>query len=140
MYILCILLFPGFGRSSKVSEVQDVSEITWVSEVQKVQDVQKVVFRSKEGLRYDILEHIACLFSLEAGVRKFKQCLETIILRINMLKLTKDDTSNDIEDSLIDIPYNIPNLQFPFTPTIKQIDNLMCGYTTKETSFLNMYT
>ena len=49
--------------------------------------------------------------------------MEDIFLKINLLKLIKDNDNNYINK--IDIIYNIENLFFPLNLTIDIIDNLI---------------
>jgi len=123
---LHIIETNGFNTNDKVKIARDYIINQSLKEVGL--EESDIVFTD------DVLNHIATMFSLEPGVRKFKQCLETIILRINMLKLT------GLDSSALDLPYKIDNLSFPFTPNIKNIDNLLSGYSQKDSGYLTMYT
>ena len=56
----------------------------------------------------------------EEGVRNIKRKIEELFLKINLLRLMKNDNEN-----LLNIEYKINNLNFPLNITIEIIDNLL---------------
>jgi ATP-dependent Lon protease len=78
----------------------------------------------------DIIRYIVHNYTNnEAGVRKLKSCLETIIMKINVLKYT------DME-----LSYRIDNFKLPITITVNNCDSLLKEYSTKiNTSVQMMY-
>ena len=68
-------------------------------------------------LSNEILRHIITTHTNEKGVRNFKRCLETIISKINVLKITNNNSEI--------LSYNIKNLTFPFELTNKHIESFL---------------
>ena len=68
------------------------------------------------NIKYIILNYT----NNEEGVRNIKRCIEDIFLKINLLRLIKNNDKN-----MIDIKYNIDNLKFPLNITEDIINNLL---------------
>ncbi len=69
----------------------------------------------------DIIKYIINTFTNnEEGVRNIKRIIEELFLKINLLKLMKND-----ENNIIDIYYKINNLVFPLTLDKNSVDNLL---------------
>jgi ATP-dependent Lon protease len=110
---LTIVEFEGYSTEEKISIVQDFI----------IPDLLKNIGFSKGDilLNIDIIKYIINTYtSNEYGVRNIKRCIEDLFLKINLLKLMKNDDKN-----MIDIEYNIENLTFPLVITIPIINNLL---------------
>ena len=70
----------------------------------------------------NVLRHIILKYSgKEDGVREIKRHIDELLLRINLLRLMKCKENNE----LLDITYNINNLEFPLNITIDIVDNIL---------------
>ena len=75
------------------------------------------------------IEYLVNNYCKEDGVRNMKRCLETIISKINVLKLCNN----------LDLEYNIKNFKFPLTVSNEIIDNLLIKNKSHDPPF-QMYT
>ncbi len=75
----------------------------------------------------DILYIITKYVSEEKGVRTLRRIIEDICLKINLLRLMKDDTNDSIK-----IPYKIPSFELPLTLNREIIDKFL-----KNSSIIN---
>jgi ATP-dependent Lon protease len=72
----------------------------------------------------DVIKYIIDKYTYnEHGVRNIKRCVDDLFLKINLLKLIRNNGkgSNDV----IDIDYKINNLKFPLKITTEIVDNLL---------------
>lgn len=110
---LTIVEFEGYSIEEKIKIVQDFI----------IPDLLKNIGFSKDdiSLNVDIIKYIINTYtSNEYGVRNIKRCIEDLFLKINLLKLMKNDDKN-----MIDIEYNIENLAFPLVINIPIVNNLL---------------
>ena len=111
---LTIVKFSGYTIDEKILIVQDYL----------IPDLLKNIgFQNKDIIiNRNILKYIINEYTYnEAGVRNIKRVMEDIFLKINLLKLIKNDTIKDT----IEIDYYIKDLSFPLTITIPIINNLI---------------
>ena len=113
---LTIVKFNGYTINEKILIVQNYL----------IPDLLENIGFDKNDITInnDIIKYIINNYTLnEAGVRNIKRVMEDIFLKINLLKLIKDNDNNYINK--IDIIYNIENLSFPLNLTIPIINNLI---------------
>ena len=111
---LTIIKFKGYNLDEKIKITKDFI----------VPDILKNIgFHNNEIIfNNDIIKYIIVKYSNyinEEGVRNIKRIIEDLILKINLLKLIK------LKNNIIDIKYNIDNLEFPLIITNKIIDDLL---------------
>jgi ATP-dependent Lon protease len=111
---LTIIKFEGYNLDEKI----DITRDFIIPEILK-----NVGFQYKDIIFNDnIIKSIIIKytdFNNEKGVRNIKRIIEDLILKINLLKLTKN------KNNLLDIDYNISGLQFPLIITNEIINNLL---------------
>jgi ATP-dependent Lon protease len=108
---LTIIKFTGYSIEEKICIVKDFI----------IPDLLKNIGFSFDDINIDvnIIKYILLNYvEDEYGVRNIKRVIEDIFLKINLLKLMKNNDS-------IDINYNIPNLGFPLNLTIDMINTLL---------------
>ena len=123
---LTIVEFEGYSIEEKIKIVQDFI----------IPDLLKNIGFLKDdiSLNVDIIKYIINTYtSNESGVRNIKRCIEDLFLKINLLRLMKNDDKN-----MIDIEYNIENLTFPLVITIPIISNLLNSNMKKNNKVNNM--
>ena len=111
---LTIVKFSGYTIDEKILIVQDYL----------IPDLLKNIgFQNNDIIiNKDILKYIINEYTYnEAGVRNIKRVMEDIFLKINLLKLIKNDTIKDT----IDLDYYIKDLSFPLNITIPIVNNLI---------------
>lgn len=112
---LTIVKFCGYNLDEKIKIVQDfiVPEL-----------LLNIGFKKDEiNINIDIIKYIINKHTeKEEGVRNIKRSIEDLLLKINLLRLTKNnkESSNNIE-----IEYSIKDLAFPLNITIEIVDELL---------------
>lgn len=111
---LTIIKFEGYNLDEKINISRDfiIPEI-----LKNVGFQQKDIIFNDNIIKYMIDKYTN--INNEEGVRNIKRIIEDLILKINLLKLTKN------KNNLLNIGYNIDNLQFPLIITNEIIDNLL---------------
>lgn len=110
---LTIVNFKGYNIDEKIKIVKDFIIPDLLENIGfKNNDINI----SSENISYIIDKYT----ENEEGVRNIKRKIEDLFLKINLLRLMKNDNEN-----LLDIKYKINNLEFPLNITIKIIDNLL---------------
>jgi len=111
---LTIVKFLGYSIDEKIKIVQDfiIPEL-----LKNIGFNQNDIIIDTNNIKYIINKYT----HNEDGVRNIKRCIEDLFLKINLLRLIKDnDTKN-----MIDIQYKINNLSFPLNITTLIIDDLL---------------
>jgi ATP-dependent Lon protease len=93
--------------------------------------LREVNLDEKVALGRDVLEHILKEYANEeAGVRELKRCIESVVQKINMLRIfnTKD------------LPFHIPEFQLPFVVKKSHVDLFLKKRDLKEKPPMGMYT
>jgi ATP-dependent Lon protease len=110
---LTIVKFNGYNINEKVNIVKDfiIPEL-----------LKNIGFQQKDILIDDnVIQFIINNYTNnELGVRNIKRQIEELFLKINLLKLIKTDNKN-----MLDIEYNIENMNFPLNITIDIVKNLL---------------
>ena len=109
---LTIIKFNGYTIYEKINIVKDFI----------IPDLLKNTgfLESDIVLSNSIIEYIINKYTeQEDGVRNIKRCIEELILKINLLRLMKNN------NNVIDIKYKINDLKFPLNITIEIVDNLL---------------
>jgi ATP-dependent Lon protease len=70
----------------------------------------------------------------EDGVRNLKRCLDSIILKLNTLRLTYQNPKLSSSPSTSIIPYYLNNYALPMTITVDVVDTLVKGTSLKQKS------
>jgi len=110
---LTIVHFKGYNIKEKIKIVKDFIIPDLLENIGfKNNDINI----SSENISYIINKYT----ENEEGVRSIKRKIEDLFLKINLLRLMKNDNQN-----LLDIEYKINNLKFPLNITIEIIDNLL---------------
>lgn len=111
---LTVIKFGGYSLDEKINIVKDfiVPEL-----LNNIGFLQQDIIIDKEIIKY-IINKYTCN---ELGVRNTKRCIEDLFLKINLLRLTK----NNDKKNMIDIEYNIFKISFPLTITIEIVNNLL---------------
>jgi len=87
----------------------------------------------------DIIKHIITNFTSEEGVRNLKRHFETIISKLNLIKITKSTDLNDLNLSFdLNKIFKNGKIEFPITIENDMIDQLVEG--TKSQPPFMMYT
>jgi len=76
----------------------------------------------------EIIKHIINNFTNEEGVRELKRKLETIILKINLMRFTD-----------IDLDYRIKDFKFPITLSLQNVENLLGKNNKPNDNWTRMY-
>ena len=111
---LTIVKFSGYSIEEKIKIVKDfiIPEL-----LKNIGFNKNDIIIDNDNIKYIINKYT----NNEDGVRNIKRCIEDLFLKINLLRLIKDnDTIN-----MIDIQYKINNLKFPLNITSIIIDNLL---------------
>jgi hypothetical protein len=99
-----VVHLAGYSQQDKVAIAQNYLLPTALKEVNLTEKV---------GISRDIIEYIIQNHaSAEAGVREMKRCLDSIIQKINMLRIYNDKS----------LPFHIPNFSLPFVVKKEHID------------------
>lgn len=111
---LTIIKFEGYNLDEKIDITRDfiIPEI-----LKNVGFQQKDIVFNNNVIKYIIIKYTD--FNNEEGVRNIKRIIEDLILKINLLKLTKN------KNNLLNIDYNIDNLRFPLIMKNEIINNLL---------------
>ena len=111
---MTVIKFGGYSLDEKINIVKDfiVPEL-----LNNIGFLQQDIIIDKEIIKY-IINKYTCN---ELGVRNTKRCIEDLFLKINLLRLTK----NNDKKNMIDIEYNIFKISFPLTITIEIVNNLL---------------
>jgi len=109
---LTIVNFIGYNIEEKIKIVQDfiIPDL-----LNNIGFMRGDIIISSENISYIIGKYT----DNEAGVRNIKRQIENLFLKINLLRLMKNDKN------ILDIEYNIDNLKFPLELNVKIIDNLL---------------
>ena len=107
---LTIIKFKPYKLEDKISIV---SKFIVPELLKNIGFSEKDIYINDITIKYIIQKYIVD----EPGVRGIKRFIEDIFLKINLLKLMKNN--------IIDIKYNIKNLSFPLNLTIDNIDELL---------------
>jgi ATP-dependent Lon protease len=111
---LTIVKFSGYSIDEKIKIVKDfiIPEL-----LKNIGFSNDDIIIDTNNIKYIINKYT----NNEEGVRNIKRCIEDLLLKINLLRLIKDnDTKN-----MIDIQYKINNLKFPLNITSSIIDELL---------------
>jgi len=111
---LTIIKFNGYSLDEKIVIVKDYI----------LPDIlNNIGFKSCDIIfNNDIIKYIILNYNgNEDGVREIRRTIEELLLKINLLKLMKCKKNND----LLDITYNIQNLEFPLNISTSIVDNLL---------------
>jgi ATP-dependent Lon protease len=111
---LTIIKFSGYSIDEKIKIVKDFV----------IPEILKNIGFNKDDIiiNDDNIKYIINKFTNnEEGVRNIKRCIEDLFLKINLLKLIKNNDNINI----FDIHYNINNLSFPLYITTNIIDDLL---------------
>ena len=121
---LTIIKFTGYSLEEKIIIVKDYI----------IPELLKNIGFNKNDIIIDIetIKYIINNYTNnEEGVRNIKRCIEELLLKINLLKLMKnnddknnDDNNND-KNNIIEIKYNIENLSFPLKINNTIVSNLL---------------
>ena len=110
---LTIVKFAGYELEEKIRIVKDFI----IPEIEK-----NVGFKKDEiNINVDNIKYIINKYTdKEEGVRNIKRSVEDLFLKINLLRLMKNNNGNDIN-----IEYSIKNLAFPLNITNEIVDELL---------------
>jgi ATP-dependent Lon protease len=111
---LTIIRFSGYSIDEKIKIVKEFI----------IPEILKNIGFNKDDIIIDDdnIKYIINKFTNnEEGVRNIKRCIEDLFLKINLLKLIKNNDNINI----FDIHYNINNLSFPLSITTNIIDDLL---------------
>ena len=103
---LTIIKVPGFKTDDKIKIATDYL----------LKDILENIGLKKGSIIIDneSLKYIINTFTVEEGVRELKRCLDTIIMKINLMRYSD-----------IKLNYRITNIKFPYTLTKKDINGLL---------------
>ena len=110
---LTIVKFNGYNIDEKINIVKDFI----------VPELLKNIGFLKDDIviNIEIIKYIIDKYTNnESGVRNIKRKIEDLFLKINLLKLMKNNSKN-----MMDIQYNIKNMKFPLSITQEIVDNLL---------------
>jgi ATP-dependent Lon protease len=113
---LTIVKFNGYSIDEKINIVNDYVIPYLLENIGFGKNDIKI---EKEMIKYIIVTYT----QKEDGVRNVKRVIEDLFLKINLLKLMKNNTEKN--NSVIDIMYNITDLIFPLNLTKFHIDSLI---------------
>ena len=110
---LTIVRFEGYNVDEKIKIVQDfiIPEL-----LKNIGFLPNDIFIDVDIIKYIINNYT----NNESGVRNIKRCVEDLFLKINLLRLMKNNSKDKIE-----IDYNIDNLQFPLLLSTAIVDDLL---------------
>ena len=110
---LTIVRFEGYNVDEKIKIVQDfiIPEL-----LKNIGFLPNDIFIDVDIIKYIINNYT----NNESGVRNIKRCVEDLFLKINLLRLMKNNSKDKIE-----IDYNIDNLQFPLLVSTAIVDDLL---------------
>ena len=110
---LTIVKFEGYSIKEKINIVKDfiIPEL-----LKNIGFSENDIHIDDNTIQFIINEYT----NNELGIRNIKRCIEDIFLKINLLKLMKNNDKN-----MIDINYHIENLSFPLSININIIKKLM---------------
>jgi ATP-dependent Lon protease len=104
--------------------------------------------RADLNISDDVIKYIINRYTdNEAGIRRLVHLLETIIGKLNLLRMMSKEyfndvlkiQSEDVQGEIIKLSYTIPNLKFPLQITFEIVDSLINCKLNDKTSYRNMY-
>ena len=110
---LTIVKFKGYNINDKINITRDY---ILPKLLENIGFNKNDIYINDDVIKYIIINYCRN----EDGVREIKRYMEELLLKINLLKLMKNKENND----LLDIKYNIADLEFPLNITI-DIINIM---------------
>jgi len=125
---LTIVKFNGYNITEKINIVKDYI----------IPDLLKNIgFKENDiKINLEIIKYIINKYTNhEEGIRNIKRKIEELFLKINLLKLT----NNNSKENILDINYKIENLNFPLEITTSIIDNLFKNENVIIPSYKEMY-
>ena len=114
---LTIIKFNGYNIDDKINIVREFI----------IPELLKNIGFSENDILIDfnVIKYVIEKYTYnEYGVRNIKRIIEDLFLKINLLRLLKNNGKNN-ESNNIEIDYKINNLKFPLKITTDIIDNLL---------------
>lgn len=125
---LTIIKFSGYNINEKITIVKDyvIPEL-----LKNIGFKENEIIIDVDTIKYMINNYT----NNEEGVRNIKRCIEELLLKINLLKLMKNN-----DNELIEIKYRIENLTFPLKIDINIVNNLLkTNKNEREPAWKSMY-